>query len=571
MFIIKMFRFSVKILIISFLVLTAVPFVVDGYKLDSVERIFVESSYDKEERRTLDAKLQTITNNVNFLVDNNWWNELKEEERNNYEKVFHNLGQEFEKHIYPKTKDIFGTMPVHSVTKDNKRLTVLFHPMRGGAGGYFRTGDQYSIYRYSRSNERNIVYLNADYITHHNVQSYLAHEYMHLVTFNGKNVQFGENEEVWLNELRSEMIITLLEYNKNYKGSNLEDRVDHFLRDPDISLTEWNEQVADYGIINLFGHYILDHYGKGILVDSLHSNKVGIPSINYALKKNNIKKTFKDVFIEWAVAVYLNDCSQGDYFCYKNNHLKGVRIYPAITVISSEITPHVINYQTKNWLGSWHEIITEDGNLYLEFAFNEDFIVPYLLCKEGGSCRFYYIPLDEKGRGSLFLEEFNLYYSSMIIIPILSGKEVGFNGSESIVTFTIEVELKTVEQEKKEERMLEEAKKRLELISRKVEKLYERLKWGITTDDEVVLINNNLSYGMTNSREVEILQRFLRDEGEDIYPEGLVTGNFYDRTRRAVIRLQEKYREKILTPFGLTSGTGFVGKYTREFINSKLR
>lgn len=567
----KMFFSFRKILLIIVALSVFVPFAVDGLKLDDKERFFVEPSYDGERRRTVDAKLQTMTNNVYFFVDSKWWETLKNSERERYEKAFYDLGKEFENHIYPKTKDIFGTMPVHSVTRDDKKLTVFFHPMRTGAGGYFRTGDQYSIYRYSRSNERNIVYLNTEHITHHNINSFLAHEYMHLVTFNEKNVKSGSNEEVWLNELRSEIIITLLGYNKEHENSNLESRIDHFLRDPDISLTEWTEQVADYGVINLFGHYILDHYGKEVLIDSLHSDKIGIPSINYALRKNNIRKTFRDIFIDWTIAVYLNDCSYGDYYCYKNRHLREVRVHPAITVVSSSLSPHVINYQTKNWAGSWHEVVVERGNLYLDFVFNKDFSVPYLLCKDGGECRFYEISLDNNGRGRLFIEDFNLYYDSMIIIPTLAGKDVGFNGAESPVTFTIEIELKTIEEEKAEREMILEARRRLDLIARKLDNLYGQLKKEFFQEESIYVINNNLSYGMTNSREVEILQKFLKEQGKDIYPEGLITGNFYTKTKSAVIRFQEKYREEILAPFGLSSGTGFVGKYTREVINSKIK
>ncbi len=560
-----------KLLVISAFLIIVVPITVDGFKLDDVGRFFVESSYDKEKRRLINAKLQTVTNTVDFFVDNDWWKTLNIKEREVYEKAFYNLGEEFENHIYPKTKDIFGTMPIHSVKKDDKKLTILFHPMRTGAGGYFRTGDQYSIYRYSRSNERNIVYLNTSHIMHDNINGFLAHEYMHLVTFNEKNVKHGVNEEIWLNELRSEIIITLLGYNKDYKGSNLESRVEHFLRDPDISLPEWTDQVADYGVINLFGHYILDHYGEEILIDSLHSDRIGIPSINYALRKNGIRKTFKDIFTEWAVAVYLNDCSYGEYYCYKNRHLKEVKVHPAITVVSSLLTPHVINYQTKNWAGSWHEIIAEKGNMYLDFNFNEDFTVPYLLCKENKDCRFFHIKLDEDGRGSLFIEDFNLYYDTIIIIPILAGKDTGFNGPERAVTFTIEIDLKTTEQEREQRERLIEARRRLDLIARKLDDLYSQLKGELLKKEDLPFINNNLYHGMTNSREVEILQKFLSNEGDDIYPEKLVTGNFYNRTKAAVIRLQEKYSKEILAPFGLTSGTGFVGEKTRKLINSKIR
>lgn len=61
------------------------------------------------------------------------------------------------------------------------------------------------------------------------------------------------------------------------------------------------------------------------------------------------------------------------------------------------------------------------------------------------------------------------------------------------------------------------------------------------------------------------LQQFL--VGEGVYPEAMVTGYFGLKTRAAIIRFQEKYASEILTPVGLTRGTGFVGAVTRAKLN----
>ena len=69
------------------------------------------------------------------------------------------------------------------------------------------------------------------------------------------------------------------------------------------------------------------------------------------------------------------------------------------------------------------------------------------------------------------------------------------------------------------------------------------------------------------SDDVKYLQIFLKAQGVDIYPEGLVTGNFGPLTKKAVIKFQEKYKGEILLPLGLTQGTGIVGQATIAKIN----
>ena len=67
--------------------------------------------------------------------------------------------------------------------------------------------------------------------------------------------------------------------------------------------------------------------------------------------------------------------------------------------------------------------------------------------------------------------------------------------------------------------------------------------------------------------DVKCLQQLLEILGADIYPEGLDTGYFGPLTEAAVIRFQNKFADEILLPWGISQGTGFVGKTTRAKLN----
>ena len=87
---------------------------------------------------------------------------------------------------------------------------------------------------------------------------------------------------------------------------------------------------------------------------------------------------------------------------------------------------------------------------------------------------------------------------------------------------------------------------------------YRSLKLGDTGGDVVVL--------------QQILNRDPETRVTDSGPgsAGDETSYFGELTRQAVIRLQNKYQAEILTPVGLTSGTGYVGPSTLAKLSSLI-
>jgi hypothetical protein len=70
--------------------------------------------------------------------------------------------------------------------------------------------------------------------------------------------------------------------------------------------------------------------------------------------------------------------------------------------------------------------------------------------------------------------------------------------------------------------------------------------------------------------DVSRLQTILKNLGTSTYPEGLVTGYFGQLTKAAVARYQNAYKDVILTPIGLVTGTGYFGTMTMNHMNSLI-
>ena len=548
---------------ITFLFL-AFSFSVKADTLGQERKFFIEPTYDSKARSELTAVLVDASSQLYVYADKDWWNSAPQEEI--YKKI-RELSSEFSSKIYPVIVSNYGSEWTPGIDNDS-RITVLIHPMNGEAGGYFRSNDEYSKLQTSVSNEREMVYINSTFILDKSAKSFLAHEFMHLVTFNQKDIKQGESDDTWLDEARSEYVPTLLGYDDEYVGSYLEKRVQTFSEKPTGSLVDWQNTKYDYARINLFIHYMVDHYGQNILSDSLKSSYVGIDSINYALRKNNFKETFSQIFSDWTIAVLVNDCDYGSKYCYLNKNLNTFNILTQVNYlpVSGESTLTFAE-RTKSWSGSWFKIIGGGGGL-LKFNFVGDatafFKVYYITKNRVGAYKINTVLLNSAQKGGVQIVNFgndvtSLYIvSHLISVPGTNDSLLhDFSWSTSVSRTITDTPTNNTEEIKRLLAIIEDLKQKIAVL------LAQQTGASCT-------ITVNLSFGMQNSDQVKCLQNFLRLQGQDIYPEGLVTGNFGSLTKSAVIRFQEKYRSEILTPVGLSSGTGYVGEKTRYKINQIL-
>lgn len=556
------------ILIIAFLIISML---IPRLILAEGITFYIDPEYDISRREELTAVLAKTTPKIYFYIEENWWKSQNQILRNRILAKLNFLSQDFENKIYPDLTSIFGSEWKPGIDGDEK-ITILFHQMKAGAGGYVRLVDEHLRLQFPESNEKEMLYLAIAKIDSPILKSLLAHEFVHLITFNQKDRIYGTSEEVWLNEARAEYAPTILGYDRTFEGSNLERRVKEFLENPSDSVTEWLNKKYDYGAVNIFIQYLVDHYGIGILTDSLKSELAGIPSLNQALKRSGFEEDFSQIFTDWTIAVLVNDCGLGQKYCYFSENLKDLRLNPSLNFLPlSGKSSLSVTDVTKNWSGNWQKFFGGNGVLRLEFGSltGLNFKLPYLIQNKDGNYSINFLVLDESQKGEVYISGFGAENRSLIIIPSLQTKVSGFDGIEATYPFTFVVSAaeRTVEEE---EELIKELLGQIDFLKKEIARVQARINaiLGKKTSS-CQQITSNLSFGM-QGEEVRCLQEFLKSQGPEIYPDGLITGYFGFLTQSAVIRFQEKYSSEILTPWGLFQGTGFVGSYSRAKINQLL-
>lgn len=546
---------------------------IKAISLNDLVTFNIDSNHSLDNSVKVQAKLVKMTSSILFYVDQKWWDDQTYYKKTDILNNLEILAVEFENKIYPNLTSIFGQEWKPGIDNE-ERITLLFHQMIPDSGGYFRSADEYMKAQATDSNEREMLYLPIEQIESNQLKVFLAHELMHLITFNQKEKVFDINEAVWLNESRAEYASNILGYDDNFEGSNLQRRVRAFLEKPSDSLTEWQDKKYDYGVANLFVNYLVDHYGIDILVNSLKSEYSGIESINYALEKAGLKVNFDEIFMDWSIAVMINDCSLGQNYCYLNKNLKNLKINPIINFLplSGSSSLSVTNL-AKNWSTSWQKIIGGNGDLKLSFEglSGLDFRIPYIVYKKDGSYSIKFMVLDSKQKGEITILSFGGDVSSVIMILSLVSERINVNGFEPTYPYTLKISVTSKDIILSEDPVLiQKLLDQIDALKKEIAKILAQRGLGPITQNLACLqLTENLGFG-SSGEQVRCLQGFLKNQGQEIYPEGFVTGNFGNLTLQAVKRFQEKYKSEILTPYGMQIGNGYVGPKTRIKINQLL-
>lgn len=327
----------------------------------------VEPQYSASGLNKTNAVLVKSGSGLYFYLEESFWNNKKDSEKNAILSVLDGLDAEYVSNIKPKLNSAFGTESTPGIDNDPK-VTVLFYPLKGSARGYVRNVDEYSKFTNPASNEREIVYLNIDYLQSNYLKEFFTHEYMHLITINQKELkQGGHSEDVWLSEALSEYAVSYVGYN-NKENSYLENRINVFVNNPSTSLTEWGNDVSSYGMVSVFGNYLVEKYGIKVLTDALKSKKTGIDSINEALLANGHKETFQKIFTDFSVAVFLNDCKISEKFCFKDATLKDMHVLTLNNFLPASGESNLFLGQSlSNYSAQWQKFIGGNGDIKFKF------------------------------------------------------------------------------------------------------------------------------------------------------------------------------------------------------------
>lgn len=407
---------------------------------------FVNAGYDNYGRTSLPATLKIISDRAYFYVDDKYWDTLNAYGQEVMMTGLRNLAIEFDNNIYPKETSFWGSEANPGIDND-PRVLILLENLSTGNGGYFETKNLFSRNTANNSNESEMIVVNADAVGTSFVKNFIAHEFQHLISFNQKEVLNDSDEDIWLNELRSEYSVSLLGYNDIFYGSNLDKRIRDFMDNPSDSLTEWPNVRSDYAMAAVFGQYLVERFGRDILAATLRYGSYGIPSLNQYLTRFNIN--FGDVFLDWMAASYLNDRSSDSRFGYIGGGLNTIKVAPqSLVYLFSSTVDYNNMISIKDWQPYWIEYKLQsaiDKTKSLKFDITgqsgQNFLISYAAFYNDGQIKGGRIPLiNDKAVG--YIKNFQDKQLTKVMLMITNGqKTVDFTKSEASSTINIRATL----------------------------------------------------------------------------------------------------------------------------------
>jgi hypothetical protein len=256
------------------------------------------------------------------------------------------LAETFETHIYPTTREFFGSEWFPGID-DDPHIYILYVSGVGlSTAGYFSSSDSVHPLAHEYSNAHELFVFNADNSPLDDPYTFgvLAHEFQHMIHW-----YRDRNEYSWVNEGFSEVSTLLNGYDPGsfdvYYASN-----------PDLQLTDWpnnsGARTPHYGASFLFMTYFLDRMGKEISQQLVAHPENGLESIDRLFEELGAKDpltgepmTADDLVLDWALTNYILDEDVMDGRFVYSNYADAPRVFETETFYGCQpgIKPRTVN------------------------------------------------------------------------------------------------------------------------------------------------------------------------------------------------------------------------------------
>ena len=252
----------------------------------------------------IDATLLYITPHTYFWAEDGTQVDMKDLKA---------LMDTFENKIYPTDREFFGSEWTPGVDSDPHIYVVYAGNIGSNVAGYFSPSDSYNpqVSEYSNGHEMYVLGTSQD-LGDEYTYSTLAHEFVHMIQFAS-----DRNDVSWINEGFAELGSFLNGYDVG--GADW-----LYTQNPDLQLNDWADSnspdfSSHYGASFLYLTYFLDRFGEDASKALTANPENDLTSVDETLAALNITDavtgkpiTADDVFMDWAVAMFVQDKNVGD-------------------------------------------------------------------------------------------------------------------------------------------------------------------------------------------------------------------------------------------------------------------
>jgi immune inhibitor A len=320
------------------------------YEVGDKEKFWILNS-DNVEYTQIDATLLYVTPHSYFWAEDG--SEVNEADMKE-------LMETFENKIYPTNREFFGSEANPGVDGDPHIFVLYAGNLGSNIGGYFSSSDGFNPLVNEHSNAHELyVMTNQQPLGDPYAYGTLAHEFVHMI-----QEASDRNDENWFNEGFAEVGGFLNGYYSG--GSDV-----FYVQNPDLQLNAWADNTSPdfslhYSQSFLYLAYFLDRFGEDATKALTNNPENGLASIDDTLAELNITDpetgnliTADDVFMDWALALYLKDESIGDGRYTYHNYPDAPQYIPDESKIisscpqsfSTSVNQYGIDYHTINCTG----------------------------------------------------------------------------------------------------------------------------------------------------------------------------------------------------------------------------